>query len=265
MESKEKNVKVKEEEIAEFKNTVNPLLIPISIIVAGVIIAGAMIYNNISNQKVATNVTTTTTTATATPTPYPTVTVSLSDVANTQGNSNSKVAIVEYSDYQCPYCALLYANNYSSLKTDYINTNKLLLAYKDFPLTDLHPYAMIGAISARCAGDQGKYWQMHEAIFDSVWNSIKDGGQEITNDQDKLAGYAKDIGLDTTKYSACVSSNPHKDEITADINDGNKIKVSGTPTLVIGKYDKASNSVTGEEISGIYDYTSLKQIISQYQ
>ncbi len=82
-----------------------------------------------------------------------------------QGDPNAKVTIVEFSDYQCPFCGAFYTQTEGQIKKDYIDTGKVKFYYRDFPLTQIHPGAEKGAEAARCAGDQGKYWQMHDIVF----------------------------------------------------------------------------------------------------
>lgn len=83
------------------------------------------------------------------------------------GNTNAKVTIVEFSDYQCPFCERFYTQTEGQLKKEYINSGKAKFYYRDFPLTQIHPGAQKGAEAARCAGDQGKYWQYHDLIFEN--------------------------------------------------------------------------------------------------
>jgi protein-disulfide isomerase len=82
-----------------------------------------------------------------------------------QGNANAKVTIVEFSDYECPFCSSFFTQTEVQIKKDYIDTGKVKFYYRDFPLTQIHPGAQKGAEAARCAGDQDKYWQYHDALF----------------------------------------------------------------------------------------------------
>lgn len=87
-----------------------------------------------------------------------------------QGDPNAKVTIVEFSDYQCPFCGAFYTQTEGQIKKDYIDTGKVKFYYRDYPLTQIHPGAEKGAEAVRCAGDQGKYWQMHDLVFSNQSN-----------------------------------------------------------------------------------------------
>lgn len=82
-----------------------------------------------------------------------------------QGSINAKVTVVEFSDYQCPFCERFFNQTEGQLKKEYIDSGKVVFYYRDFPLTQIHPGAQKGAEAARCAGDQGKYWQYHDIVF----------------------------------------------------------------------------------------------------
>lgn len=81
------------------------------------------------------------------------------------GNANAKVTIVEFSDYQCPFCERFFTQTEGQIKKEYVDTGKVKFYYRDFPLTQIHPGAQKGAEAARCAGDQNKYWEFHDAVF----------------------------------------------------------------------------------------------------
>lgn len=81
------------------------------------------------------------------------------------GNQNAPVTLVEFSDYQCPFCGAFYKGAEAQIKKEYVDTGKVKLVYRDYPLNSIHPGAQKGAEAARCAGDQGKYWEYHDAVF----------------------------------------------------------------------------------------------------
>ncbi|NOZ81244.1 MAG: thioredoxin domain-containing protein [DPANN group archaeon] len=134
-----------------------------------------------------------TTAPTPTPTPTPTVQVSVDDDAM-KGSPDAKVTIVEFSDYQCPYCERFYSQTLGQIEKNYIDTGKVKLVYRDFPLS-FHPHAEKAAEAAECAGEQGKYWEMHNKLFDN---------QESLG-VDNYKKWAGDIGLDQTKSSTNAS------------------------------------------------------------
>lgn len=97
------------------------------------------------------------------------VTVGVGDLP-VSGNQNAKVTLVEFSDYQCPFCGRHYTQAEQQLKKEYIDTGKVKFYYRDFPLSQIHPGAEKGAEAARCAGDQNKYWQYHDLVFQNQQN-----------------------------------------------------------------------------------------------
>lgn len=86
------------------------------------------------------------------------------------GNQNAKVTMIEFSDYQCPFCERHFTQAESQIKKDYIDTGKVKMYYRDFPLSQIHPGAQKAAEAARCAGDQGKYWEYHDLLFQNQQN-----------------------------------------------------------------------------------------------
>jgi protein-disulfide isomerase len=169
------------------------------------------------------------------------------------GQSTAPVTIVEFSDFQCPYCGRLYSDAEAQIRTNYISSGKVKFYYRDFPLTSIHPDAMAGAIAGRCANDQGKFWEMHDKLFDNqaTWSSMADP-------KSTLEQYAKDLGLDTAAFDSCYENQSHVSEINSDENTGVQYGVQGTPGVYIkipkGKVDLASiQSVATSNQLTVYD------------
>ena len=177
----------------------------------------------------------------------------LQGAAGTQGNQNAPIVIIEYSDYQCPFCRAWFENSKSQLDKEYIETGKVLLVYKDFPLS-FHPMAPTYAEAARCADDQGKYWEMHDKIFEEQG---KLGQGTISNlTKDDVKKWAQDLGLNTSKFNQCLDSDKYASQIKANEDEGVQVGVSGTPSFVIGKADG-----TGQLIVGAQPYSVFKSAI----
>lgn len=153
------------------------------------------------------------------------------------GDENAPVAMVEFSEFQCPFCQKLYLQAESQLKSNYIDAGKLKLYFRDYPLPpEYHPQAGIAAIAARCANDEGKFWEMHHKLFDTrdSWSG--------SSDADSLfKGYAEELGLDNETFNSCYDNQLHVGEIAADLSAGQSYGVGGTPSsfLIIPK-DKIS-------------------------
>jgi protein-disulfide isomerase len=142
-----------------------------------------------------------------------------------QGNPDAKVTVIEYSDYECPFCSKFYSESYGKLKTEYIDTGKINFIFKDFPL-GFHEKAIPAAAAANCVlRDLGneKYFEMHDMIF-SNQNSMSDANYKK---------WALDLGMDSSSYDSCIVDSSILDEINGDLTEGGQLGVSGTPSFFI--------------------------------
>jgi len=153
------------------------------------------------------------------------------------GGAKAPVTIVEFSDYQCPFCKRA-EDSVNKVMTTY--GDKVRLVYRDYPLP-FHPFARPASEAAACAKDQNKYWEYHAKLFDN---------QTALQDE-KLKQYAKDVGMDEAKFNECFEKKPHKAAIDEDIADGGKVGVNGTPAFFIN----------GRMISGAQPFEKFKEII----
>ncbi len=145
------------------------------------------------------------------------------------GDPAAPVTLIEFSDFQCPFCRRFYEGALPQIKKNYIDTGKVKLVFRDFPLP-FHPMAISAAQSANCAGEQGKYWEMHDQIFDQ--QAGESGTVQFTKDD--LITWAQGVaGLDQTKWKTCFESDKYSTEINNDLADGNTAGVNGTPTVFI--------------------------------
>jgi protein-disulfide isomerase len=152
--------------------------------------------------------------------------------AHSLGETSAKVLLVEFSDYQCPFCGRYANDTFSKLIDGYVKTGKVRYALRNFPIQQLHPLAEKAAEAAECAGDQGKYWEMHERLFKN---------QQLL-DVKEMPGHALILGLDQTKFQQCVDSGKFTAKVMADVADGAKLKVSGTPMFYFGYPDEKDPS-----------------------
>lgn len=187
-------------------------------------------------------------TAPAAPVEPTTATVSMDDDP-ILGNADAPVTVVEFSDYECPFCKRHYDETYKKLKTDYINTGKVKLVFRDLPLSFHDPLATKEAIAANCAREQGNdetYFKMHDAIFTTTTSN----GSGMTMDQ--LYGLATTVGIDQAAFKACIDADKYKDEVAKDLADANASGATGTPSFVIGK---SGDEVSGKLVVGAQPYT----------
>lgn len=171
------------------------------------------------------------------------------------GNKDAKITIVEFSDFQCPFCRRFWSATLPQLKKDYIDAGKANLVYRDFPL-GFHPGAQPAAEASECADDQGKFWEMHDKIFGE---QDKQGQGTAQFGKEELKTWAKSVsGLDYSKWESCFDSGKHTEEVKKDEADGNKYQVSGTPTFFIG------NSKSGYvRLVGAQPLEAFRQILDQ--
>ena len=146
------------------------------------------------------------------------------------GSPDAKVLMIEFGDYQCPSCRMFWKDIEPRLKKDYIDTGKVKLVFRDFPLMQIHPEALLSAMAVDCAGEQGKYWQYHDKVFREQYNR---GDDVIRLKAADLKKWAKDVGVDQPKFDQCLDSEKFKDEVLKDKADGDAAGVQGTPTFFI--------------------------------
>ena len=156
------------------------------------------------------------------------------------GSDSAKVRLVEFSDFQCPYCAKFFTETFSQIKKDYIDTGKVKLVYRDYPL-DFHPNAQKAAEASECAHAQGKFWEMHDKLFQN----------QASLSIDNYKTWAKDLGLDTAKFNDCLDKGTYADEVKKDLADGQAAGVSGTPGFFVNH----------QIISGAVPYAVFKTAI----
>jgi len=166
------------------------------------------------------------------------------------GSPDAKVLMIEFGDYQCPSCRMFWKDIEPRLKKDYIDTGKVKLVFRDFPLTQIHPEAVMAAIAVNCAGEQGKYWQFHDKVFREQYNK---GDDVIRMKATDLKKWAKDIGVDQAKFDQCLDSEKFKNEVMKDKADGDAAGVQGTPTFFIN----------GRIIGGAQQYPEYRKLIDE--
>lgn len=155
-----------------------------------------------------------------------------------RGPANAKLTIVEFSDFQCPYCSVAVGQAYQVLK---MFPNDVRLVFKQFPLDELHPMARLSAEAALAANAQGKFWEMHDKLFANA--------RKLT--RDNIYGWAREIGLDMTKFEADMSSGKFKQAVQNDFAEGMNLGVQGTPTFFLN----------GRRYNGPFEVDVVKPLI----
>ena len=158
------------------------------------------------------------------------------------GSKDAPVTMVEFTDYQCPFCKRFHDMTFGELKKNYIDTGKVRFYSRDLPLESLHANATRAAEAGRCAADQGQFW-----AFRAGMSSHPD-----RLDLDSLLKEAADLKLDVKTFRTCVESEKHKNEVQTDVLEAMKIGADGTPAFVIGK--STPEGVDGELVVGAQPY-----------
>jgi protein-disulfide isomerase len=137
------------------------------------------------------------------------------------GPARAAVTLVEFTDYQCPFCARYFRETYDSLLR--VNGNRLRYVVRNYPVNSLHPDAQKAAEAAECAFDQGKFWEYHRVLFERSPKLARDS----------LTHFAKRVGLDVSKFERCLDSGAKEAVVRRDLQDGRRYGVIGTPTFFV--------------------------------
>ena len=184
-------------------------------------------------------------TAAAQPQPAPTsdkVKMSVAPGWYSLGRDDAPVTVVEFADYQCPFCRKFHSDTFAEIKKNYIDTGKVRYVSRDLPL-DFHPNAPGAAVAARCAGEQHKFWEMRDMM---VVNAA-----DLTTPS--LIKYGQQINLDMTAFGLCLNDKKYTAAIQKDVADANTLGISGTPSFVVGK--TAKDEINGVRIVGAVPYS----------
>jgi protein-disulfide isomerase len=164
------------------------------------------------------------------------------------GKVDAPVKIVEYADFECPACAAFATITEPDVRTRIINPGLANLTYYDFPLAQMHRNTLAASNAAACADEQGKFWPMHDRIFQAQdeWN-----GQATERPKPFFQRYAGEIGLDVSKWETCYDARRYQKRINANLADGLRRGVNSTPSFVIG--NKVYKSLSYDEMKAVVD------------
>jgi protein-disulfide isomerase len=180
----------------------------------------------------------------------PGLTASIADAA-THGSDTAPVILLEFSDYECPYCAAYFRESYPAINRDYVSTGKVRYVFRSFPLEEIHKNANKAHQAALCAGSQGKYWEMHERLFSNS------KALALPN----LIQYAQALQLDVTTFTACLESGTMASRVSKDIADATKLGISGTPFFLIGTPGAAGEMKVLKGIHGKVPFAVFQEAI----
>jgi len=196
--------------------------LPIAVLIAGLLIAGAVIYSNgLKSVKKEAGLT-----------PTPSVNakeLKILDSDKILGDKKAELTLFEFSDFQCPYCGRFATLSRADIVNNYVNNGKVKMIFRDFPLP-FHEYAQKASEAAWCAAEQDKYWEMHDLLFAKQSEEATDA-LSVAN----LKKYATQLGLNSTNFNDCLDSGKYQTLISDNYKSGQDIGISGTPTVVIAK------------------------------
>lgn len=174
-----------------------------------------------------------------------------------EGNKDAPVTIVEFSDFQCPFCGRFYSQTLPQIQHDYIDSGKVKLVYRDFPLENIHQNAKPASLAAQCANEQGKFWEYHNVLFSSqsAWADLS--AIDATN---AFKQYAVDLKLDSSTFNSCIDSSKYQDTVDKNAQDGMNFQVSGTPTFFIGDDKNGYIQLVGAQPYSVFKEKIDKQL-----
>jgi protein-disulfide isomerase len=177
-----------------------------------------------------------------------TVHMRLDALEQARGRADAPVTVVEFTDYQCPYCRGFQATTWPRLKHRYVDTGKVRFIIRDLPL-EFHSSARPAAEAAHCAGEQGRFWPMHDALL----------RRDAKLDEESLLRRARALGLDLARFRACVTGNKYESAIARNAAAAAALGVRGTPTFIIGR--AVQGELEGERLSGALPYEDFAAVL----
>jgi protein-disulfide isomerase len=170
-----------------------------------------------------------------------------------RGNQDAPITIIEFSDYQCPFCARFQIETLPLILEQYVDTGKVKFVYRDFPIQNIHPNALPAAVASECAHEQDKYWEYHDALFENqgVWSKV-----EVTSAITVFKEFATKLDLNQDQFNSCLDSGKYIEEVNNDLKDGQSYDVTGTPGFFIG-----NEKIGFVKINGAQPFEAFKSII----
>ncbi len=242
------------------------VLVPVILIVIGLVIVGGIGYLGRSARRSVTE----TSRSAPSPTPRaaaprevrparPVAETPTSEIfldirdAPAKGAREARLVLVEFSDYQCPFCARHVRETMPQIEREYVRTGKLRYVFRDFPLEAIHPQAFKAAEAAHCAGAQGKFWKMHDRLF---------AHPGALRPEDLLA-HAEALGLQKGRFQDCLSRGTFAERVRRDLAEGQRVGVRGTPSFFLGFAQPGGRVKVARVLRGAHPYEAFRQTIEE--
>ena len=172
--------------------------------------------------------------------------------APTRGSDSALVALVEFSDYECPFCIRHFTQTMPRIESAYVQTGRVLYVFQDFPVDALHPAAIRAHEAGRCAADQGRFWELHGTLFSPAGSHTPE----------LLEQRAAAAGLKMEAYRECVSTGRYNEAVRQSVKNGQALGIQGTPSFVIGVRDPKTQEVRVlQAISGAQPFETFARAI----
>ncbi len=177
------------------------------------------------------------------------------DGSPVMGKADAPVTMVEFTDYQCPYCRRYANGTFPQIIKDYIKVGKVRYVVRQFPLKAIHPKAVKASEASLCANDQGKYWEMHNRIFRKTKSF----------DQGEWVRHAEALGLDMSSFKDCLENGKNASKVERDLKEGAALGIRGTPGFFFGRTDpdNPNKFKAVQMIRGAFPYPQFKQVIDK--
>jgi protein-disulfide isomerase len=172
--------------------------------------------------------------------------------AAVQGNANAALTLIEFSDFECPFCGRYVKESFPRIQRDYVDTGKIRYVFRHFPIARLHPKAVKASEAGECARTQGKFWPLHDRLF----------ANQKALDRQALVGHAQAIGLDLKTFETCLDGQATS-TVLADLETGGRAGVSATPTFFLGFPQKNGSIRVVEKIAGAKPYTEFQTVLDR--
>ena len=171
--------------------------------------------------------------------------------APSKGRSQVEVAMLEFSDFQCPFCSRYVRDTFPRVFADYVDTGKIRYVFRNFPLESIHPNAKNAALAATCSALQGRFWEMHDRLF------LNQGALDLPS----LLGYGAGLGIDENKYRTCLQGQATGALVQTDKEMALKAELTGTPAFFIGRVGSDGVLHATRKISGAFPYSVFQTAI----
>jgi protein-disulfide isomerase len=169
------------------------------------------------------------------------------------GSRDAPITVVEFTDYQCPFCQRFHVSVFGEMKKNFIDTGKVRFYSRDLPLDSIHPNAMRAAMSARCAAEQGQFWKLRDIM----------GANPDKLEMADLVGDAASLHMDAEAFKACVESGKYREAVQSNVLEALKFGIGGTPSFVVGK--STPEGVEGEVVEGALPLSEFAKVFARVE